>query len=69
MTCASCVARVQKALEAQPGVATASVNLMLRNATVSFDASQTGAQHLVDAIRATGYDPFMRWAARVSIRG
>lgn len=56
MTCASCVTRVQKALESEPGVATASVNLMLRNATVSFDASQTDAQHLVEAIRKTGYE-------------
>ncbi|HSK20659.1 MAG TPA: heavy metal translocating P-type ATPase [Longimicrobiales bacterium] len=56
MTCASCITRVQRALEEQPGVETAAVNLMLKNATVEFDASQTNADALVEAIRATGYD-------------
>ena len=56
MTCASCITRVQDALEEQAGVESAAVNLMLRNATVTFDAAVTDTEHLVAAIRATGYD-------------
>ena len=35
MTCASCVARVEKALKAVPGVGSAEVNLATETATVS----------------------------------
>src|SRR5688572_27764911 len=55
MTCAACSARVQRALQRAPGVADASVNLMLRNAVVSFDAAATSPDRLVDVIRDTGY--------------
>ncbi len=37
MTCASCVRRVEKAITAVPGVASASVNLATERATVQFD--------------------------------
>jgi Cu+-exporting ATPase len=56
MTCAACQARVQRALERTPGVERASVNLMMGNAAVRYDPSQVGADDLVAAIRATGYD-------------
>jgi cation transport ATPase len=55
MTCASCSARVQRALEKQPGVQSANVNLMTNNATVEFDASQTNPQSLATVIEQTGY--------------
>jgi Cu+-exporting ATPase len=55
MTCAACSGRVQRALEKHPGVNTAAVNLMLRNATVEFDPAATSPDALVDAIRSTGY--------------
>jgi len=55
MTCAACQARVQRALTKAPGVVDASVNLMMANATVSFDPSATEPETLVEAIRATGY--------------
>jgi Cu+-exporting ATPase len=42
-------------LEGQPGVRDASVNLMLHNATVSFDPGVTSASALVNTIRSTGY--------------
>ena len=35
MTCAACQARVQRALQQQPGVADATVYLMMNNATVA----------------------------------
>jgi Cu+-exporting ATPase len=55
MTCAACEARVQRTLSKTPGVVDASVNLMMGNATVSFDPSATTPETLVERIRATGY--------------
>jgi P-type Cu+ transporter len=54
MTCAACSARVQRALEREPGVRQASVNLMTSNAVVAYDAT-TSPERLVEAIRETGY--------------
>ena len=55
MTCAACQSFIQRTLEGQPGVRDASVNLMLHNATVSFDPGVTSASALVNTIRSTGY--------------
>ncbi len=55
MTCAACQARVQKVLAKQPGVVDASVNLMMKNASVTFDPSVITPDGLVQAIRKTGY--------------
>lgn len=55
MSCASCQARVQKALDGARGVSSASVNLMTRSAYVAFDPAQAGAEDLVEAIRRAGY--------------
>jgi Cu+-exporting ATPase len=55
MTCAACSARIQRALQKQPGVADANVNLMMKTATVRFDPSAVSAERLVEAIRETGY--------------
>ena len=55
MTCAACSARVQRALEKTPGVGEASVNLMLANAVVTYDASVVSVERLVERIRETGY--------------
>ncbi|WP_080441550.1 heavy metal translocating P-type ATPase [Burkholderia ubonensis] len=54
MTCASCVARVEKALAGVPGVTRASVNLATERATVDAAAGVTTAQ-LVDAVGQAGY--------------
>ena len=56
MTCAACSGRVQRALETVEGVGSANVNLMLRNATVSYDPNAVTADQLVETIRRTGYD-------------
>jgi P-type Cu+ transporter len=56
MTCAACQAAVQRALERHPGVADASVNLMLKNAAVVFDPARVTPEALVGVIRRTGYD-------------
>jgi P-type Cu+ transporter len=55
MTCASCVARVERALKAVPGVSDASVNLMTETATVSSqDSVEFAALH--DAVVNAGYE-------------
>jgi Cu+-exporting ATPase len=55
MTCASCQANVQRALTATPGVAKAAVNLMMHEATITYDPSVLNAEKLVAAINDTGY--------------
>ena len=55
MTCASCALRVEKTLEAVPGVEEARVNLATEQASVVADASVT-ADSLVAATRKAGYD-------------
>jgi len=55
MTCAACQSFVQRTLAAQPGVQDAGVNLMMNNATVTFDPGVTSTSTLVEAVRGTGY--------------
>jgi Cu+-exporting ATPase len=55
MTCAACQSRVQRTLNRIPGVSDASVNLMMGNATVSYDPSAVRPATLVESIRSTGY--------------
>jgi Cu+-exporting ATPase len=55
MTCASCVARVEKALKRVPGVASAEVNLATETATVSL-AEGAAPESLVAAVRDAGYE-------------
>ncbi len=56
MTCAACQSFVQKTLQSQPGVANASVNLMMHSATISFDPKASTVQALVEAVRDSGYE-------------
>ncbi|MDP2081067.1 heavy metal translocating P-type ATPase [Pseudotabrizicola sp.] len=50
MTCASCVARVERALTAVPGVASASVNLATERATVTGTADATLLQQAIEGV-------------------
>ncbi len=56
MTCGSCVARVERAIQSLPGVVTARVNLATEVATI--DVGQDGARRsdIIEAIRGVGYD-------------
>ena len=54
MTCASCVARVEKALKAVDGVSQATVNLANEKAFIQAPASQT--QQLIAAVKKAGYE-------------
>ena len=55
MTCASCVGRVEKALNRVDGVAVAQVNLATEVATVRFDPQQVGLDELTAAVARAGY--------------
>ncbi len=54
MHCASCVARVEEALAAVPGVAAANVNLATERVSVTL-AQPVDAARLAEAVRAAGY--------------
>jgi Cu+-exporting ATPase len=56
MSCASCVARVEKGLLRLEGVSDAVVNLAARTATVTVDPAKVRPEDLVSAVRGTGYD-------------
>ena len=61
MTCASCVARVEKALDRVPGVLSASVNLATESARVVASSLPSGVGELDAllrrAVRSAGYEP------------
>lgn len=56
MTCASCVARVEKALSQVPGVLSASVNLATEKAEVNFASGDLDVESLIAAVRKAGYE-------------
>ncbi len=56
MSCASCVAKVEKVLNAVPGVVQANVNFATEKASVRFLPGQTSLDALKQAVRAIGYD-------------
>ena len=55
MECPHCSARVQKVLEATPGVRSAAVSHETQNAVVDYDEKAVSADALVEAINATGF--------------
>ena len=57
MTCASCVARVERAIQAMPGVIEATVNLGTESATVGYLPATVSPERIAQAIRAAGYEP------------
>ncbi len=57
MTCASCVAHVEKAVKAVPGVNAATVNLATERASVRHLAGVVTIEVLEAAIRGAGYEP------------
>lgn len=57
MSCASCVATVEKALRAVPGVTSASVNLATGRARIAFHGGLATIEDVEAAIRASGYEP------------
>lgn len=55
-SCASCVAKVEKALRNTEGVATARFNLADGRASVEYDPKRVGLMDLASAIERLGYD-------------
>ncbi len=55
MSCASCVQRIERALQETPGVVSASVNFAVERATVTYLASVTHLADLRKAIEDAGY--------------
>ena len=63
MTCASCVARVEKALKKVPGVETATVNLATESARIVYAPGEQMEARLRRAVRDAGYEPRAAGAA------
>jgi len=57
MTCASCVARVERAIKALPGVIDATVNLTTESATAEYLPATVSRERIAQAIRSAGYEP------------
>src|SRR5579862_7032477 len=55
MHCASCSARVEKALKETPGVRDAAVNLLAERASVTYAPDKVRPEDLVAVIERTGY--------------
>ncbi|MGQ3213767.1 MAG: heavy metal translocating P-type ATPase [Shinella sp.] len=56
MSCASCVVRVEKAIAAVPGVASATVNLATERATITYN-EVVPTEAVLQAIEKAGYEP------------
>ena len=59
MSCASCVAKIERGLAAVQGVKAASVNLATEKATVEYRPTVTSPVHIEEAIRGLGYTPLL----------
>ncbi|WP_421861511.1 heavy metal translocating P-type ATPase [Marinobacter salarius] len=57
MSCGSCVSRIEQALNKQPGMVKASVNLTTRKAFVEFLSDTLSVPQIHQAIRDAGYEP------------
>jgi Cu+-exporting ATPase len=55
LTCASCVAVIEKTLGKLDGVITVSVNLATESAKIEFDPTRVGPDELVNAVQGAGY--------------
>jgi Cu+-exporting ATPase len=64
MTCASCVSRVEKALDKIPGVEAATVNLATEQARVRIKRGSSSLADIITLVKKTGYE-----AQESSIRG
>jgi Cu+-exporting ATPase len=68
MSCASCVSRVEKVLQAQPGVVEAAVNLATGRATVDLYEGTTAPEGLAQAVTEAGYPARVAGAREVGSR-
>lgn len=68
MTCANCVASVEKSLSKTDGVENASVNLSSERAAVRFDPQKTNVIDLIEQVQSSGYDVALGEAS-ISVQG
>ena len=54
MQCGSCMGRIERALQATPGVRHARASLAAKRVAVTIDAAATDAQKLVEALDRSG---------------
>ncbi len=55
MTCASCVANIEKGLSKVPGVSQVNVNLASEKASIEYDPGKVNTKALMDTISDVGY--------------
>jgi len=60
MTCASCIARVERVLKLAPGVLNATANLATESATIHYLGNVTSADDLAKRVSKAGYQAEMR---------
>ena len=56
MSCASCVAKIEKGLSRVPGVVEAKVNFAAEKATIEYDPAEADPSDLVGTVRKLGYE-------------
>jgi copper chaperone len=56
LTCPSCVAKIEKALKAVPGVNSAKVHFNTGRIEVEHELEQASEDRLVNAVRSAGYE-------------
>ncbi len=56
LSCPSCVAKIEKALKAVPGVSEAKVHFNTGRIEVEHDPQQANAEQLVRTVRTAGYE-------------
>jgi len=60
MTCASCAMTIERALKKHPGVEQTNVNFASEKAYVAYDPKVTNKRELIETVRATGYDVYLK---------
>lgn len=56
MSCAGCAGRVDKVLNSEPGVLTATVNFATATVTIQYNATETSPEKLRETVQNAGYD-------------
>ncbi|KAJ2674477.1 Cu(2+)-transporting P-type ATPase [Coemansia sp. RSA 1085] len=64
MTCASCVALIERAVRKEPGVVSVSVSLALETAVVEYRPSEIGVRKLVATVEGAGFDVLVAESTR-----
>ena len=59
LSCAACVARVEKAIQTLPGVRESAVNLATEKAHVVFEPSKTSIDQIIHVVNEAGYRAFL----------